>query len=46
MEINQGKSKVIHFRNPSTASSSQVYTCGETTLEVVDSYVKFTWDYY
>ena len=39
MDINQGKSKVIHFRNPSTASSSQVYTCGETTLQVVDSYM-------
>lgn len=38
MTVNHGKSKVIHCRNPSTTKTNCVFKCGETALEVVDSY--------
>ena len=39
MEINQGKSKIMHFRNPSTPRTERIYACGESILEIVDSYM-------
>ena len=39
MEINQGKSKIMHFRNPSTPRTERIYACGESTLEIEDSYM-------
>ena len=39
MEINQDKSKIVHFRNPSISRTSMVYTCGGKFLETIDKYV-------
>ena len=39
MEINQDKSKIVHFRNPFILRTSMVYTCGGKFHETVDKYV-------
>ncbi len=38
MTVNHNKSKVIHFRTPSVDRTSDVFTCGDKALEIVDCY--------
>jgi len=38
LQINQTKSKIIHFRNPSVPISQRTFTCGNVELEITDRY--------
>lgn len=39
MDINQDKSKIVHFRNPSRPCTNTAFTCGGKVLEAVDKYI-------
>ena len=38
MTINTGKTKIMHFRNPSMTQSTFTFTCGDVQLGLVDKY--------
>jgi len=38
MLINKDKSKVIHFRSPSTKRTDVIFTCGDVVLDIVGCY--------
>ena len=38
MNINIDKTKIMHFRTPSVVRIDYIFTCGESQIEIVDTY--------
>ena len=38
MTVNVNKSNIVHFRNPSVKQTDRIFKCGNSILNIVDSY--------
>ena len=36
--INTDNTKIMHFRTPSVVRTDYIFTCGESQIEIVDTY--------